>query len=257
SQFGFREGLCTELALRKSISEISNNINRKDMKRVAGMFLDIRKAFDTVNYEILLRKLKLAGVRGLPLAWFHSYLHGRSQAVKNPQFRCELCTKSFYRKDSLKKHFKERHSTATTSSEPSQAQFSCSQCGKNFKSQSALVFHLQTHNGDFKFQCENCNKCFVRKCHFESHMRSHSESRPYKCSTCGRGFKEKKHWKVHLRRVHTNEITMQSLLDSITSEAALCTDNTDMMHHPVLQANDCLAISQSYIINAGIELQHM
>ncbi|XP_022188838.2 zinc finger protein 568 isoform X1 [Nilaparvata lugens] len=180
-----------------------------------------------------------------------------STHAENPQFRCELCTKSFYRKDSLKKHFKERHSTATTSSEPSQAQFSCSQCGKNFKSQSALVFHLQTHNGDFKFQCENCNKCFVRKCHFESHMRSHSESRPYKCSTCGRGFKEKKHWKVHLRRVHTNEITMQSLLDSITSEAALCTDNTDMMHHPVLQANDCLAISQSYIINAGIELQHM
>ncbi|RZF46739.1 hypothetical protein LSTR_LSTR002602 [Laodelphax striatellus] len=191
-----------------------------------------------------------------------------STHAENPQFRCDLCTKAFYRKDSLKKHFKERHSTASTTSEPSQATLSCSQCGKHFKSQSALVFHLQTHNGDFKFQCESCNKCFVRKCHYESHVRSHSENRPYKCSTCGRCFKEKKHWKVHLRRVHTNEITMQSLLDSITSEAALCSDNNDtfdMMQHPVAlpalplsQTNDCLSpitISESYMLNSSMELQ--
>ncbi|RZF32460.1 hypothetical protein LSTR_LSTR017420 [Laodelphax striatellus] len=118
------------------------------------------------------------------------------------------------------------------------------------------------------FQCESCNKCFVRKCHYESHVRSHSENRPYKCSTCGRCFKEKKHWKVHLRRVHTNEITMQSLLDSITSEAALCSDNNDtfdMMQHPVAlpalplsQTNDCLSpitISESYMLNSSMELQ--
>ena len=47
-----------------------------------GIFLDLKKAFDTVSIPLLLKKLELLGLRGLPLAWFSSYLTGRKQFVR-------------------------------------------------------------------------------------------------------------------------------------------------------------------------------
>ena len=57
--------------------KISNALDAK--KATLGLFIDLSKAFDTVNREILLNKLEHYGVRSIVLQWFKSYLCCRKQ----------------------------------------------------------------------------------------------------------------------------------------------------------------------------------
>ena len=79
-QFGFLKGRSTSQAILQVINNITSAINEREY--VLAIFLDIRKAFDTVNHEILLAKLENAGVRGRSLLWFRSFISNRSQRVK-------------------------------------------------------------------------------------------------------------------------------------------------------------------------------
>ena len=52
-------------------------------KFTLGVFIDLSKAFDTVDYQILLKKLKHYGVNEKTLAWLQSYLFQRIQYIEN------------------------------------------------------------------------------------------------------------------------------------------------------------------------------
>ena len=78
-QFGFRKGYSTTMALTILVDKIMSALDKGDF--VVGVFLDLSKAFDTVNHQILLNKLFKYGIRGLALKWFKSYLCERKQFV--------------------------------------------------------------------------------------------------------------------------------------------------------------------------------
>ena len=78
-QFGFRNGRSTEQAIlnyMKNMEEGESNAYH------ASVFVDIRKAFDTVSHRILLAKMEHLGIRGNSLAWFEDYLKNRYQVTE-------------------------------------------------------------------------------------------------------------------------------------------------------------------------------
>jgi retron-type reverse transcriptase len=68
------------MALIDLIDNVTQAID--DKKIGLGVFVDLSKAFDTVNHDILINKLSHYGIRGVQLSWFADYLKNRIQRVK-------------------------------------------------------------------------------------------------------------------------------------------------------------------------------
>ena len=79
SQYGFRKKHACDHAVGELISAIAKGF--EEGKQTAGVFLDLSKAFDTLNHSSVLLKLDRYGLRGPCLKWFESYLSNRSMLV--------------------------------------------------------------------------------------------------------------------------------------------------------------------------------
>ena len=78
-QFGFRQKFSTFHALLNLTENIRQALDEGYIG--CGIFVDLQKAFDTVDHEILLSKLDYCGIHGISNNWFKSYLSNRKQFV--------------------------------------------------------------------------------------------------------------------------------------------------------------------------------
>ena len=83
-QFGFRKSHSTTTALLECTNEWYVNLDKKLFNLV--VLIDLKKAFDTVDHQILLRKLELCGIKGQALTSFKSYLTNRNQICQIKNF---------------------------------------------------------------------------------------------------------------------------------------------------------------------------
>ena len=90
NQFGFRKMHSTSHAINYSVNNILTEIENKN--HVIGIFIDLSKAFDTIEHEKLLYKLEHYGVRGNCLSLIRSYLSNRTQKTKFLESLSDECT---------------------------------------------------------------------------------------------------------------------------------------------------------------------
>ena len=79
SQYGFRQEHSTELASLEFTDQVMHHLDNNEIPLT--IFLDLSKAFDTLDHDILLDKLRYYGVKHASLNWFQSYLCNRYQYV--------------------------------------------------------------------------------------------------------------------------------------------------------------------------------
>ena len=80
AQYGFLKNRNTTDALLDYVNFIYKSLN--DRKHAVSVFVDMKKAFDVVDHNILLKKMEIYGIRGIALSWFRNYLAERYQFVR-------------------------------------------------------------------------------------------------------------------------------------------------------------------------------
>ena len=79
-QFGFLKNTSTETAICNFTEYVYDSLDSHDI--TCNIFIDFKKAFDTINHSILIKKLELYGIRGLALDLLTDYLKNRKHCVR-------------------------------------------------------------------------------------------------------------------------------------------------------------------------------
>ena len=80
-QYGFRANHNCSQPVLHFTEKVYNALNQKPSLQTLAIFIDLKKAFDTVDHDILLKKMDHYGIRGISNKWFENYLKDREQFV--------------------------------------------------------------------------------------------------------------------------------------------------------------------------------
>ncbi|CAH1112480.1 unnamed protein product [Psylliodes chrysocephalus] len=132
-------------------------------------------------------------------------------------FKCEICSKNFYRKSSLIRHlivhtykceicFKSFNSTECMKSQLKEKEkpFRCEICTKQFREKSYLKELIKNRNGEKPLRCEICSKRFNQIYHLNVHIERHTRKKLFNCKICSKQFIWKCQLNKHLK-IHTEE----------------------------------------------------
>ncbi|KAL1517216.1 hypothetical protein ABEB36_001009 [Hypothenemus hampei] len=109
-----------------------------------------------------------------------SALKHHEEVHKSFDFKCEMCPKMYKNRAKLRAHIKSSHEIGMS--------HLCSKCGRSFKSQSALTYHLKCHSNQRNYMCGYCGFKTLVLGALKRHERTHTGERPYVCSICGKAF---------------------------------------------------------------------
>lgn len=117
------------------------------------------------------------------------------EKAKKPHI-CGICEKVLKTSLALKVHQRCVHSDDRP--------FWCQDCGKRFKTHSAIVNHRAIHQ-DKTFACSDCSYRGNTKANLKSHLKSHRRDKNYKCQQCGSLFTTSSNLAKHIRNIHRAE----------------------------------------------------
>ncbi|KAJ6639549.1 Zinc finger protein [Pseudolycoriella hygida] len=148
----------------------------------------------------------------------------KSKKIKKRNFICKQCDSSFFKRQELRDHVKEAHTTDDGTRCPicrglypdkdvlqnhillheGKHRLQCVECNTVFTRSNGLMRHMSIHTGEKFHICDTCGKEFIYQSSFRRHLLVHGNIRNHFCAICNKSFVQTTHLKVHMRS-HSKE----------------------------------------------------
>lgn len=181
-------------ASKRQKNTLSAGTKKRRVKDVETSHVIKSEATDNVDGETF---SKIIGTADLHVELWNA--DNKKQTV----FMCELCGRSFGKKERLMLH--ERTHTG-------ERPYACDTCGRRFSLIGNLRRHLPMHTAHKPFMCELCGRTFIRKAYLDDHLAVHRTAHPYACSECDKRFNSAGQLRLHRRWVHEQQADAPSRL---------------------------------------------